>query len=507
MSDKSAADGAPEPWAIAGNLDAQVHETHTGVVVLLGGSAYKAKKPIVTDFLDFSAPEQREAACRHEVALNSRLAPDSYLGVAHLVSADGDTAEPVVVMRRYADALRLSCLVAAGAEVDHWLDAIARILADFHRDAERGPTIDEQGTARAVLARWCQNLDELQRFPGTDSDSVREIRLLVERYVAGRADLFHTRIAQGRIIDGHADLLTDDIFCPPSGPAILDCLEFDDTLRYVDGIDDAAFLAMDLEFLGRADLAELFLDHYRRYAADPAPRSLVDFYIAYRAGVRAKVECVRAEQGRPEAAEAARRHLELARKHLRSGAVQLIIVGGGPGTGKSTLAHALAPHLGAHVVSTDDVRRELVDARVIEGEPGSLDAGLYAPENVTAVYDEVLQRARRQLAQGVSVILDGTWRDPDQRSRAHHLATQMSVPAVQLTCSVSLDRASERIRTRTTTTSDATPQIAAALAERDAQGADGHVIDTSRPLAESVAAAQRICRFADTAATADTADT
>ncbi|OBG87024.1 hypothetical protein A5699_20160 [Mycobacterium sp. E802] len=496
MSDKPARDGAQEPWAIAGNLDAQVHETHTGVVILLGGRAYKAKKPIVTDFLDFTTPEQREAACRHEVALNSRLAPDSYLGVAHLVGPDGEGAEPVVVMRRYADDIRLSSLVEAGTEVGHWLDEIARILAEFHRNAERGATVDAQGSGQAVIARWRQNLDELERFPDIESDVVLEIRRLVEQYVAGRAELFDARIAQGRIVDGHADLLTDDIFCPPAGPAILDCLEFDDALRHVDGIDDAAFLAMDLEFLGRADLAELFLDHYRRYAEDPAPQSLIDFYIAYRAGVRAKVECVRAGQGRPEAAVDARRHLELALTHLRSGTVQLVIVGGGPGTGKSTLAHALAPYLPAHVVSTDDVRRELADAGVIEGEPGSLDAGLYTPQNVAVVYDEVLHRARRQLAHGVSVILDGTWRDPDQRRRAHRLAAEISVPTVEFTCSVPLDRASERIRTRTATTSDATPQIAAALAEQDAQAGDGHVIDTSRPLADSVADARRICRLA-----------
>lgn len=483
---------APEPWTIAGNLDAQVHETHTGVVVLMGGLAYKAKKPIVTDFLDFSTPEQREQACRREVALNSRLAPDSYLGVAHLVAPDGETAEPVVVMRRYGDAIRLSTMVRAGQPVADRLDAIARILADFHRGAERGPAIDEQGSARAVAGRWTDNLDELQRFSGVAADSVDEIRWLVEQYFAGRGELFADRIAERHIVDGHADLLTDDIFCPPHGLAILDCLEFDDKLRYVDAIDDAAVLAMDLEFLGHTDLAELFLDHYTKYADDPAPRSLVEFYIAYRAVMRAKVEYLRAEQGQANARDAARRHLDQAVRRLRSGTVRLVIMGGGPGTGKSTMARALAPHLHAEVVSTDDVRRELVAGHVISGEAGTLDTGLYAPQNVAAVYDEVLRRARHQLAHGVSVILDGTWRDPDQRERARRLAAEIATPMVEFTCSVPLDRAAERIQTRTATTSDATPQIAAALAENDGHRTGGHVLDTGRPVAESVAEAQRI---------------
>nr|MDT0526550.1 AAA family ATPase [Streptomyces sp. DSM 41633] len=137
--------------------------------------------------------------------------------------------------------------------------------------------------------------------------------------------------------------------------------EFDDRLRYVDGIDDAAFLAMDLEFLGRADLAAFFLDRYQRYAGDAAPSSLTDFYIAYRAVVRAKVDCVRAEQGHDEAVDLARRHADIALRHLRSGTVQLIVVGGGPGTGKTTVSRALAAQLGAQVVSTDDVRRQLHD--------------------------------------------------------------------------------------------------------------------------------------------------
>jgi predicted kinase len=170
-------------------------------------------------------------------------------------------------------------------------------------------------------------------------------------------------------------------------------------------------------------------------------------------------------------------------------------VGGGPGTGKTTLSLALASDIGAQVISTDDVRRELQQSGVITGRVGELDAGLYTPENVSRVYDEVLRRARQLLADGTSVILDGTWRDDQQRTRARELADKTASSMIEFTCSLSRREAAERILGREESTSDATPEIAAALAERESEF-DGHRLDTSRPLAESVAEAMQICRLA-----------
>ena len=319
-----------------------------------------------------------------------------------------------------------------------------------------------------------------------------EITRLANQFLAGRGGLFARRIADGRIVDGHGDLLSEDIFCLSDGPVLLDCLEFDDHLRYVDGIDDAAFLAMDLEFLGRSDLADVFLDEYTRLTEDSGPRSLRNFCIAYRAVVRAKVDCLRVAQGHPEAMTDAHRHLAIAAGHLRSATVRLVIVGGGPGTGKTTLAHALAERIAAQVISTDDVRQELQRSGAIAGRVGDLDAGLYSPEKVAAVYDEVLRRAGSLLSAGSSVILDGTWRDVRQRGRAHRLAVATSSPVVDFTCSLPLREAAERITARGPSVSDATPQIAAALGEF-AEAGGSYPIATGRPLADSVAEAQRIC--------------
>jgi len=476
-----------------------VAETHTGLVVFVGDLAYKVKKPVVTDFLDFSTHARREEACAHEVELNRRLAPDSYLGVGHFQPPQrGEAPEPVIVMRRHPDESRLAGMVRRGEDVTEPLAAIAAILARFHAGAHRGSEVDEQATVEAVSGRWRENLAELDRYaagvvPGVDRAVVAEISRRALGFLAGRAVLFAERISGQRIVDGHADLLADDIFCLPAGPALLDCLEFDDRLRYVDGVDDAAFLAMDLEFLGRPDLGAVFLRRYLDLAADDPPESLRHFYIAYRAVVRAKVECVRYTQGHTESADDAVRHLRIAVEHLRTGAVRLILIGGAAGTGKSTLARALSDELGAQVISTDDVRAQMVARGEITGEPGVLGEGLYTRENIEAVYDAVLRRAHRGLSEGRAVILDGTWSDSRQRQRAREVAADSAL--AEFACVASLDETVVRIRTRTATTSQVTPDIATALAHRDpGSWPEAHRIDTTRELSESVAEALDICR-------------
>lgn len=479
-----------------------VRETHTGVVVLAGDRAYKAKKPLVTDFVDFRTVEERERACRREVELNRRLSPEAYLGVAHLSDPAGGPDEPIVVMRRYRDQDRLAFLVTrreSGESCEKLLDSIAAVLAEFHRQAERSPLISAQGEARAIDERWRANLRELHQFtaiPGVTPEAIDHISDLAAQYVSGRGRLFARRIDEDSIIDGHGDLLADDIFFVDRQPALLDCLEFDDQLRHLDCIDDAAFLAMDLEFLGRNDLGEYFMTRYVALTGDEAPPSLRDFYIAYRAVVRAKVDCVRFLQGKPESADDAARHLAIATRHLDGGAVRLALIGGNPGSGKSTVAHGLAEHVGALVISTDDVRRELRESGAISGSPGVLDSGLYSPGNVAAVYETVLHRARTHLSEGESVILDGTWQDPGLLAQARGMADQTHARLVEVMCAVPVETTADRIENRAAGNSDATPDIAAALAARRAAWESAYRMDTSQPLETTVAQACEAWRHA-----------
>ena len=476
---------------------AAVRETNSGMVVLVGDRAYKCKRPIATDFLDFSTVALREQALAREWELNRRLAPQAYLGIAHLEGPGDGEREPILVMRRYPEAARLStrvCSDAPGLDAD--LRAVASVVAQFHAHARRGREIDAAAKVPAVAARWSDNLDEMAVFADevVDASTLQRVRELSTQFIAGRAVLFADRITLRRIVDGHADLLADDIFCVDDGPVLLDCLDFDDALRHVDGLDDAAFLAMDLEFLGRPDLAAEFLDEYCLRAGDSAPQSLRHFYIAYRALVRAKVDCIRFGQGVADARGDAVRHLEMSLSHLRAAIPQLILVGGGPGTGKTTLARSLAEQLGAQVISTDDVRKDLVRDGVIEGAAGAIDSGLYTPENTAAVYRVVLRRAHSVLAAGGSVILDGTWLDAQERARARALATGAHAAMFEFACTVPLAEAQARIQGRTGSTSDATPEVAAAFEGRtEAVWQGAHVIDTAKPLSDAVARAADLC--------------
>lgn len=334
-------------------------------------------------------------------------------------------------------------------------------------------------------------------MPGLDPGMVAEVRRRAIEFIGGRSVLFAARIGARRIVDGHADLQADDIFCLDGGPELLDCLEFDDTLRYVDAVDDAAFLAMDLEFLGHPELGAHFMRAYLRAADEDAPASLRDFYIAYRAVVRAKVDCVRHGQGVDGAAADARRHLEIARDHLRAGAVRLILVGGGPGTGKTTVARSLGESLGAPVISTDDVRAEMVRSGELTGEPGVLGEGLYTPENVDAVYEGVLRSAHLRMCEGHTVVLDGTWMDPRHRERARQVAGNAAATTVEFACAAPLDATVARIRNRTETTSQVTAEIATALAEREDAWPGAHRLDTTRAPADSLAEALTICSMPD----------
>ncbi|MUL41538.1 AAA family ATPase [Streptomonospora sp. PA3] len=460
-----------------------VHETHAGVVFLVGDRAYKMKKPENFGFLDYSTRERRLAACHREVELNRRLAPDVYVGVFDVSDAEGRAVDHLVAMRRMPDARRLSTLVRDGSDVGAQLRRVARVLAAFHADANRGDEISAHGAACALRGRWSDSFAQVRAFPQDVLEGrTEEIERLALRFIDGRHALFSSRIDQGRVVDGHGDLLADDVFCLDDGPRILDCLEFDDALRFVDGLDDAAFLAMDLERLGAAEAANSFLDRYADFAGDPAPTALYHHYIAYRAFVRAKVACLRAQQGGQGAAEEARLLADLCLRRLRGNAVRLVVVGGTPATGKSTLAGQMADRLGMVRLSSDRVRKERAGVDPMQSAAAAHGEGLYSAENTDTVYRDLLDRARRLLAMGESVVLDASFADTRHRRGARGLAEEARADLAEIRCTApdeEIDRRLDR-RAHEASVSDADARIARRMEAAFAEWPEAVVVDTSR---------------------------
>jgi uncharacterized protein len=441
-----------------------LRETHSAVVLLMRDRAYKLKKPVDLGFLDFRTEPARSAACHREVELNRRLAPDVYLGVADVSGPDGAVCDHLVVMRRMPDDRRLATLVSRRVAVDDDLRRVAHMVAALHASSDRNALISAQGSRDAIRSRWTATFEQVRPFhTGVLVPEVAaEVERLALRYLAGREALFSARMNRGFVVDGHGDLLAEDIFCLPDGPRILDCLEFDDQLRYLDQLDDAAFLGMDLERLGAPDLAARYLAWYVEFAGDPAPSSLLHHFLAYRAFVRTKVASLRTAQGDAGAGAEAREHADVAHRHLATAAVTLVMVGGLPGTGKSTLAGGLADELGMVILQSDRLRKELAGVSPDQHVPAPYQAGLYEPARTERTYAELLARAERLLGLGESVVLDASWTDHRWRDAATATAERTHSDLAALRCVAPAELALERLRRRTGS-SDADAAIAARM--------------------------------------------
>lgn len=491
-------------WAIA--------ETHISTVVFSGEVAYKWYKPVKTAFLDHSTVDRRRDGARREVALNRRLAPDVYLGTAQLVSDEGEVLDHLVRMRRLPADRRLAAL-AHTAEAEAQVDAIARRLAIFHAGARRSPEIDAEATAAVLTHRWEQNLRELGDLVGgwVTDDERDTLRALALRYLDGRIGLFDDRRIAGWACDGHGDLLADDIFCLADGPRILDCLNFDDRLRWGDVLADLSFLMMDLERLGRADLSNRLLRSYREFTDERHPASLADHYVALRALIRAKVAYLRAEQTDDgEVAERSvaegRARLAQAHAHLQAGDVRMVLVGGAPGSGKSTVADRVGAALSWVVLGSDELRKVLLGLPVGADLSSAPGAGAYAPEAVAGVYREMLVEAGRLLRGGESVVLDASWLQADRRDEAQALALEVHATFIEIECQVADDERERRIVERRAvggSASDATIEVSRQLVAGRDPWPSAVPIDTSGSAGAAVARALASVAPESAMATAD----
>ena len=400
-----------------GHPEVVMRETHTAWVLLAGDRAYKIKKPVRTEFLDFSTLERRRRVCAEEVRINRALAPTLDMRVRAVVPraesyvlAEHDhpaAAEYVIEMRRFDERRTMASLIEAGALADQQIETLGRRLAAFHADAASTSPTDFVGDVKGTYDRNARELlalaDDVLARRGLAIDRFAGAFLLAHR------DEIGARARAGRVRDGHGDLRAEHIvFEDPL--AIVDRLEFDPRLRSIDVADDLAFLTMDLERLGAGDAARRLVQAYRDAGGDPGSEALRCYYGVYRALVRAKVALLRARQLDDAAAAAARGRAEellalAERLAWRARGPLVVAIGGPPASGKSTLAAALARRSGWLLLSSDVVRKQVRGLAPDERAPDED----YAPAARASVYRELGERARSALTRGEGAIVDATF--------------------------------------------------------------------------------------------------
>jgi aminoglycoside phosphotransferase family enzyme/predicted kinase len=451
-----------------------VRQTHISIVFLAGPFAYKIKKPVSLGFLDFSTLTKRRHFCDEEVRLNRRLAQGVYHGVVPVTRAgtglrfegDEELVEWAVKMTRLPDEATLRAGVERGAVGPDVIEAVARKVARFHAGAESNPHIASFGTFEVVAGNVRENFDQSAGLIGTTVAPAvfARLREVTEAELNRMRSLIAHRARTGMTRDTHGDLHLDHVYHfpdrhPPDDLVVVDCIEFNERFRYADPVADMAFLVMDLLFHGRRDLAEVFACTYFAESGDRDGQALLPFYTSYRAVVRAKVEGIElTEKEIPEAERAAamvraRAHWLLALGELDEPRRRpcLVLVGGLPGTGKSTLARGLAERAGFTVIRSDAVRKELASAAELAA-PG---AGLYTPEWTQRTYRECLRRAECLLFEGGRVIVDATFREERRRRDFLAAARRWGVPGLVLLCEAPPVTARQRLETRRGDLSDA----------------------------------------------------
>ncbi|MEO8602064.1 MAG: AAA family ATPase [bacterium] len=448
----------PEPPA---RVD--VVQTHISVVFLAGEQVYKLKKPVRFAFLDFSTLERRRHFCHEEVRLNRRLAGDTYRGVVAIVShGDGfalapadaaDAVEYAVHMRRLPAERMLTHLLAHDDVSPALIDRIAARLVVFHAAADAGLAVARGGDP-AVLARLMD--DDFGEVAALHDDTISAaddgaIQAWCHAFLRAHAALLRRRVAAGRIRDGHGDLHAEHICCVEPELLIFDCIEFNPAFRHRDVAAEIAFLAMDLTCLGRADLADRLVATYAARAGDSELARLVPFYACHRAYIRGKVESIKSREAEVDAADraaaraSATAHFALSYRYTWSDAPALVVVCGLSGSGKSTVAAALAARTAFAHVNSDRTRKALAGVAPTD-RPGE---ALYTSARSAETYAAMYAAARDALAAGRGAILDGTFQRRIDRDAARAIAAGAGVPMLFVECRATDDEIRRRLAERT----------------------------------------------------------
>jgi len=433
-------EGLLRPEAYPHPVDEIIHlQTHISSILLTGNRAYKIKKPVDFGFLDFSTLDLRELNCRREVELNSRLAPDTYLGVepvrydgehVSIGEGDGEIVDWAVVMEQLDNHELGVAVLERGDLTTGKIDDLIDVLVPFYRNARRGPDVDVFGEIKAIKVNTDENFGQTEGYVGKliSRDRFEHIRTWTNRFYVEHRELFERRIAEGRIRECHGDLHLNNIFFSDP-PIVFDGIEFNDRLACGDVAMDIGFLAMDFDARGRPDLSRYFVDRFIERSGDEDLRKLIDFYKTYRAYVRGKVAAFTSEDPGLDAMEkrrnrnAARHSFGQAYRYAGGTArPSLVVLFGLMGTGKTSLARHLREVYGWHVISTDEVRKQIAGVGEATRVWVPYNTGLYSSEMNERTYTESSRRAGSLLDAGLPVAMDGAYKTNEQRREVVDMA-------------------------------------------------------------------------------------
>ena len=446
----------------------EIIETHISWVLLREHDVWKIKKPVSLGFLDFSTLEKRFAACKAEVELNRRLAADVYRACVpitrdsagrHQLGGEGEPVEWAVHMVRLPTDQRADIRLAEGRLKAEDLKRIADRLAAFHAAAKSDRQTARFGSVEVISANLRENFEQTRHSLPTilNPQQADEIEAWQTGFLERHADLFASRQTDGRVRDGHGDLRLEHIYLGTEGEIlVLDCIEFNHRFRFADICADIAFLAMDLAWHDRPDLAERFLADYARASNDYGLYLLVEFYESYRAFVRGKIASFVAQdpqssyETRQRMSKEARKYFLLAQAAGRRSLMppRLIAIGGIIASGKSSVSEKLGAKLLAPVIEADRTRKATLGLEATTPLHVAAWSGPYSAEQTERTYEELWKRADAVLSSGRSVIIDASFRCRAMRQAAGKLAQRHGVPFLFVECRADHALCRQRLKER-----------------------------------------------------------
>jgi len=439
--------------------DIELMETHISWVILAGNYAYKIKKPVVLDFLDFGTLEKRRHFCEEELRLNRPWAPELYLDVVAvtgsadepLLGGDGKVLEYAVKMLRFDQDLRLDRQLEAGLLTVTDMKELGQNIAARHASAERLDPADRERIVGQAVHYFRENFDHLGDI--IEADNFRFLQDWTERELAKHDATLRQRFDDGFVRDCHGDLHLGNLVRLPSGITTFDCIEFNPDLRNTDVYGDVGFLAMDLTEKGHPELAAHFLNRYLERSGDYQGAVLLDLYFVYRCLVRAKVAAIRSRERGSEAERAvdirdARDYAAMARRQATKGEPVLVIMHGLSGSGKTWLAERLMAALPAIRVRSDIERKRLFGLEEDANSRSGIGSGIYSPDASVETYERLFTLADCLLAAGHHVVLDAAFLRKKQRVSAKSIASSLGVDSVLICAEAPEDVLRSRIEQR-----------------------------------------------------------